>query len=255
MDRIIICTITTLAIITTPFISTLCSGHSSPHRPRSPRVAVHTSGSPGSGSVYEKKAEEHHHYVPRRPVPGSQGATEPILTHDKQLLHDKEHLKEDLGDWVFADGKELTPEEMEFHYFKMHDFDNNSMLDGLEILQAISHILPVTDVDESVDLSEKNMEGSAGEKVASPSLTGGIPVENPKSRVEAEIKRAELLQQRQEDFDYYIDLIDKVLEEDDLNKDGYLSYFEYVAGRRRDEREEKAKAQAAVHSAHTKLTK
>ncbi|CAL8111398.1 unnamed protein product [Orchesella dallaii] len=255
MNRAIIC-IMTLATITSPFLPTLCSGHSSPHRPRGPRVAVHTSGSPGSGSAYEKKADEHQHYVPRRPVPGSQGIrTEPILTHDKQLLHDKEHLKEDLGDWVFADGKELTPEEMEFHYFKMHDFDNNSMLDGLEILQAISHILPMTDVDETVDVTQNDVEGSTGEKVATSSSTGGIPVENPKSRLEAEIKRAELIQQRQEDFDYYIDLIDKVLDEDDLNKDGYLSYFEYVAGRRRDERDEKAKAQAAVHSGHAKLSK
>jgi len=30
------------------------------------------------------------------------------------------------------------------------------------------------------------------------------------------------------------DLIDKVLEEDDLNKDGYLEYVEYVLGRQRD---------------------
>jgi len=29
-------------------------------------------------------------------------------------------------------------------------------------------------------------------------------------------------------------LIDKVLEEDDLNNDGYLEYVEYVLGRQRD---------------------
>jgi len=28
------------------------------------------------------------------------------------------HLKEDMGDWIVEDGKELSPEEMEFHYFK-----------------------------------------------------------------------------------------------------------------------------------------
>lgn len=74
------------------FILTVCSAHG-PHRPRSPHVAVHTSGTPGvSGSAYEIKSEEHHHYVPKRPIPGSQGTTEPILTHDKQLLHDKEYV-------------------------------------------------------------------------------------------------------------------------------------------------------------------
>ncbi len=78
----------------TSFIITVCSAHG-PHRPRSPHVAVHTSGTPGvrgSGSAYEIKSEEHTHYVPKRPIPGSQGATEPILTHDRQLLHDKEYV-------------------------------------------------------------------------------------------------------------------------------------------------------------------
>lgn len=78
------------------FILTVCSAHG-PHRPRSPHVAVHTSGTPGvSGSAYEIKSEEHHHYVPKRPIPGSQGTTEPILTHDKQLLHDKEYVNSNL---------------------------------------------------------------------------------------------------------------------------------------------------------------
>lgn len=27
-------------------------------------------------------------------------------------------------------------------FYRMHDFDQNSLLDGLEILQAISHIMP-----------------------------------------------------------------------------------------------------------------
>lgn len=84
----------------------------------------------------------------------------------------------------------------------MHDFDNNSMLDGLEILQAISHILPMTEVEESVDLTQKNtVEASTGNKIALSS--GGIPVENQKSLLELELKRAEMIKQRQEDFDYY----------------------------------------------------
>lgn len=84
----------------------------------------------------------------------------------------------------------------------MHDFDNNSMLDGLEILQAISHILPMTEVEESVDLTQKNtVEASTGNKIALSS--GRIPVENQKSLLELELKRAEMIKQRQEDFDYY----------------------------------------------------
>jgi len=179
-----------------------------PHHPRN------------SQPVPPADGHQHHHYVPR----GSPGDDTPILTHDKNLLHDTEHIKEDVGDWVVADGKELTPEEMEFHYFKMHDFDNNSMLDGLEILQAISHVLPMPDEEhETLDLTTPRN----GEKYQH---------QNPHKKLTPE----ELKKQMDEDFNYYIELIDKVLEEDDMNKDGYLSYFEYVVGRRREEKKEKA---------------
>lgn len=36
---------------------------------------------------------------------------------------------------------------------------------------------------------------------------------------------------------FHAELIDRVLEEDDLDQDGYLSYIEYVVGRQRDEKE------------------
>lgn len=99
------------------------------------------------------------------------------------------------------------------HFFpnRIHDFDNNSMLDGLEILQAISHILPMTEVDddESVDLTDKNPEDSTAQNkmslaYSSPSSGTGIPAENQKLRLDAEVKKASLLKQREEDFHYYI---------------------------------------------------
>lgn len=37
------------------------------------------------------------------------------------------------------DFSNMTEEEIEFHYFKIHDIDNNAKLDGLEILYAIQH--------------------------------------------------------------------------------------------------------------------
>lgn len=33
----------------------------------------------------------------------------------------------------------MTDKELQFHYFKLHDFDNNNLLDGLEIVKAIKH--------------------------------------------------------------------------------------------------------------------
>ena len=33
----------------------------------------------------------------------------------------------------------MTDEELQFHYFKLHDYDNNNMLDGIELVSAITH--------------------------------------------------------------------------------------------------------------------
>jgi hypothetical protein len=38
-----------------------------------------------------------------------------------------------------------------------------------------------------------------------------------------------------------LELIDQVLEQDDVDKDGYLSYIEYVVGRQKDEHKIKSK--------------
>ena len=40
------------------------------------------------------------------------------------------------------EGDELkldSEEEMEFHYFKLHDYDSNNKLDGLELAAALTH--------------------------------------------------------------------------------------------------------------------
>lgn len=35
---------------------------------------------------------------------------------------------------------EMTPQELQLHYFKMHDYDGNNLLDGLELATAITHV-------------------------------------------------------------------------------------------------------------------
>lgn len=34
----------------------------------------------------------------------------------------------------------MSPQELQLHYFKMHDYDGNSLLDGLELSTAITHV-------------------------------------------------------------------------------------------------------------------
>nr|XP_044993744.1 multiple coagulation factor deficiency protein 2 isoform X2 [Jaculus jaculus] len=35
---------------------------------------------------------------------------------------------------------EMSPQELQLHYFKMHDYDGNNLLDGLELSTAITHV-------------------------------------------------------------------------------------------------------------------
>nr|CAD7418256.1 unnamed protein product [Timema poppensis] len=144
------------------------------------------------------KSFTHQHYRPHK----TDGEEAPKLTQDTDLLRDTDHIREDMGEWVTKeDTQKMTPEELEFHYFKLHDFDNNTKLDGLEILQAIHHTVHSESEEGAGDGEEKSADH----------------------------------QQRQDDFQYFVDLIDQVLAEDDLDNDGYLSYVEYVVGRKKNE--------------------
>lgn len=53
-----------------------------------------------------------------------------------KLLYLQEHLQETLSE---QDVNKLTEEELQFHYFKMHDSDNNNMLDGSELIKSLIH--------------------------------------------------------------------------------------------------------------------
>lgn len=37
------------------------------------------------------------------------------------------------------DLSKMTEEELQFHYFKMHDNDNNNKLDGTELIKSLIH--------------------------------------------------------------------------------------------------------------------
>ncbi|XP_046663907.1 multiple coagulation factor deficiency protein 2 homolog [Homalodisca vitripennis] len=167
-------------------------------------------GTPSGGMRGPHHPRGHYHHQPR---------TDTKLTQDTELLRDVEHIKEDLGDWGMSqeDVHKLTPEEMDFHYFKLHDFDNNTKLDGLEILQAIYHTVH----KEKEAQASHDEEGSGGH--------------SPDTHSSAD-----------DDLPYFIELIDQVLAEDDQDNDGYLSYIEYVIGRQR----EQSKQESAKRSIH-----
>lgn len=50
------------------------------------------------------------------------------------------HIMEHLDGVVEKPEAEMSPQELQLHYFKMHDYDGNNLLDGLELATAISHV-------------------------------------------------------------------------------------------------------------------
>lgn len=96
------------------------------------------------------------------------------------------HIKEHLKDEIDLKDTQMSDEDLQFHYFKLHDYDHNNKLDGIELMNAMTHYH-----DEDGD--GKN-----------PQYTD----------------------------DEMGQMIDQILEEDDLNKDGYIDYPEFVASQK-----------------------
>ncbi|XP_077586293.1 multiple coagulation factor deficiency protein 2 isoform X2 [Stigmatopora nigra] len=59
---------------------------------------------------------------------------------DKSMVQDKDHIMEHLEGVIDKPEKEMSPQELQLHYFKMHDYDGNDLLDGLELATAITHV-------------------------------------------------------------------------------------------------------------------
>ncbi|XP_020856943.1 multiple coagulation factor deficiency protein 2 isoform X1 [Phascolarctos cinereus] len=77
----------------------------------------------------------------------STGAEDHVDSHghagvrlDKNMVQDKEHIMEHLEGVIEKSESEMSPQELQLHYFKMHDYDGNNLLDGLELATAISHV-------------------------------------------------------------------------------------------------------------------
>ncbi|XP_077538861.1 longistatin-like [Haemaphysalis longicornis] len=59
-----------------------------------------------------------------------------------EVVRDLEHIKRDIAKIRrLQSAGEVTMEEAYFYYFRMHDFDNNNLLDGQEIKVAMMHIM------------------------------------------------------------------------------------------------------------------
>ncbi|KAL3250928.1 hypothetical protein MRX96_055341 [Rhipicephalus microplus] len=81
----------------------------------------------------------------------------------RDIIHDIEHLKEDLKTItdLQIEGK-LTEDETMFYFMRMHDFDDNNKLDGWELLTAMKHMVAHSVKKKAVDTLmhfDKNNDG------------------------------------------------------------------------------------------------
>jgi hypothetical protein len=127
-----------------------------------------------------------------------------------EAVKDAEHIKEHLEGKV-DQTSQMTPEQLQFHYFNMHDLDRNGRLDGVELIKAITHF---------------HQENPGPQH---------LPNQPPPLPSEIELEQ----------------MIDSILREDDYNGDGFIDYGEFLrAQRAREEaaRTHQAQMQAAAQN-------
>ncbi|XP_062561733.1 putative mediator of RNA polymerase II transcription subunit 12 isoform X6 [Armigeres subalbatus] len=111
----------------------------------------------------------------------------------QNLQQEKAHIAEHMD--VPIDTSKMSEQELQFHYFKMHDSDNNNKLDGCELIKSLIH------------WHDTKEDGEHDDHHAEPTT----------DRTESHPQDDETLQS----------LIDPILELMDKDQDGFISYAEY----------------------------
>ncbi|XP_036673883.2 lymphotoxin beta receptor inhibitor isoform X3 [Drosophila suzukii] len=134
---------------------------------------------------HHQQAGGHHHGQPQQ------------VLNTGNIQQERAHIQEHMQ--VPIDTSKMSEAELQFHYFKMHDSDNNNKLDGCELIKSLIH----WHVKES---TEKPAEGQAEGQTEQP--------EEHKAGVVYTDKALE-------------ETIDYVLKSMDLNNDGFVDWAEY----------------------------
>ncbi|XP_053664212.1 multiple coagulation factor deficiency protein 2 homolog [Anopheles marshallii] len=120
---------------------------------------------------------------------------------DDHLQPEREHLEDDLKRLPIGEQSltEMSEDEKNFYYFKLHDSDNNDNLDGLEMLHAATH---------HHSKAEGQLHGIDSNSKHTPD------------------DRSPFLED--EEFNHIIEVIDDFIEFADTDKNGLLNYPEYI---------------------------
>merc|ERR1712032_921722 len=125
---------------------------------------------------------------PQQGQPHGQPQQRRVIKDKQGISKEAEHMKEHIE---HIDTSKMTEQELQFHYFKMHDTDGNNKLDGLELMKSLIHWH-----------DEANHDPKSGQP-------------KPEQKIFAD--------------DELQNMIDPILESDDKNKDGFIDYPEFIA--------------------------
>ncbi|XP_043651820.1 putative mediator of RNA polymerase II transcription subunit 12 isoform X1 [Drosophila teissieri] len=126
---------------------------------------------------HHQQAGGHHHGQPQQ------------VLNTGNIQQERAHIQEHMQ--VPIDTSKMSEAELQFHYFKMHDSDNNNKLDGCELIKSLIHWH-----------EQGSKEQPNGEK----------------PHVEEKVFSDEEL----------VALIDPILQMDDTSRDGYIDYPEFI---------------------------
>ncbi|XP_064473571.1 multiple coagulation factor deficiency protein 2 homolog [Ornithodoros turicata] len=72
-----------------------------------------------------------------------------------EVIHDLNHIKDDMSKlYDLQRSGEIEAKDATFYFFRMHDFDDNNLLDGLEIRVALIHSLEHQKLGQAVRLDD-----------------------------------------------------------------------------------------------------
>ncbi|XP_017017516.1 lymphotoxin beta receptor inhibitor isoform X2 [Drosophila kikkawai] len=136
--------------------------------------------------VHHQQPQQVHH---QQPAGGHHHGQPQQVLNTGNIQQERAHIQEHMQ--VPIDTSKMSEAELQFHYFKMHDSDNNNKLDGCELIKSLIHWH-----------EQGSKEQPNGEK----------------PHVEEKVFSDEEL----------VALIDPILQMDDTSRDGYIDYPEFI---------------------------
>ncbi|XP_065085898.1 multiple coagulation factor deficiency protein 2 homolog isoform X3 [Ochlerotatus camptorhynchus] len=128
---------------------------------------------------------------------------QPQQVLNANIQNEKAHIAEHMD--VPIDTSKMSEQELQFHYFKMHDSDNNNKLDGCELIKSLIHWH-----EESKNQEQTGQPGHQDKIFSNDELSA---------------------------------LIDPILSSDDHNQDGFIDYPEFVRAQHKAATQEQAPQQ------------